>query len=56
LAVDDIQRVQRAHAVHHGRHGQRHQLASAARTRVAEVGILTVGVVTKPFEFEVVAA
>jgi cell division GTPase FtsZ len=37
--------------VHHGRHGQRH-CTSAARTRAAEVGILTVGVVTKPFEFE----
>ena len=44
----------RAHGVRHRRHGRRHRhRRGAGHRRVArELGILTVGVVTKPFHFE----
>ena len=45
----------RAHGVRHRRHGRRHRHRRSARRRAGrakELGILTVGVVTKPFHFE----
>ena len=49
----------RAHAVHHRRHGRRHRHRRGAGDRARSprsMGILTVGVVTKPFDFEGAAA
>ena len=45
----------RAHGVRHRRHGRRHRHRRSAGDRAGrakELGILTVGVVTKPFHFE----
>ena len=46
--------VGRAYGVRHRRHGRRHRHRRGARRRqvAREMGILTVGVVTKPFQFE----
>ena len=56
-AIDEIldHLDRRAHGVRHRRHGRRHRHRRRARSsrKVArELGILTVGVVTKPFHFE----